>query len=128
MLTNGMEFVKSTLEDKVTDLENPNCINCSECCSLFTIITIDEFKNYKKLFNGKYKNIYNQSVKRWKEISISKNALNFTCPFITKNKRCAIYSIRPKTCREFHCKASLNKLDKSLIEKEEHKTINDLIK
>lgn len=128
MITNGMEFLKNAVKDEVIDLENPNCINCTECCSLLTMITEEEYKKYKKLFNGKYKTIYQQSVKRWKEIAREKNALNYTCPFITRNKRCAIYAIRPQTCKDFHCKTSLNKLNKEIIELQSHKTINDLIK
>lgn len=128
MITNGEEFLKNALKAEVVDLENPNCINCSECCSLLTMITDEEYKKYKKLFNGKYKTIYQQSIKRWKKVAEEKNALNYTCPFITRNKRCAIYEIRPMVCKDFHCKSSLNKLDKSIIESTKHKTINDLIK
>lgn len=128
MITNGEEYLRNALKDEVIDLENPNCINCVECCSLLTMITDEEYKKYKKLFNGKYKTIYQQSVKRWKDIAEEKKAFNLTCPFITRNKRCAIYSIRPQTCKDFHCKSSLNKLDKKLIEETTHKTIKDLIK
>lgn len=128
MLSNGTEFLKNTLKDEVKDLENPHCVNCSECCSLLTMITDEEYKNYKKLFNGKYRTIYQQSIKRWRDKAKKLNALNYTCPFITNNKRCAIYSIRPKVCKEFHCKPSLNKLDKKIMEETSHKTINDLIK
>lgn len=128
MLSSGKEYIQNALKDEVVDLNNPNCINCTECCSLLTMITDEEYKNYKKLFNGKYKTIYQQSVKRWKDIGRKYNAINQTCPFITSTKRCAIYSIRPKTCKEFHCKPSLNKLNKKLLEESTHKTIFDLIK
>lgn len=127
VISNRKDYIKNLIENETIDYNNPNCINCNDCCALLTIITPEEYKFYKKYFNGKGKKIFKDCVNNWKEIAERLNVENMMCPFITKTRRCAIYSIRPKTCREFHCKNSLNKFDKVAAESKEHYTFKDLL-
>ena len=124
------EFLQHQINCKVVDLKNPNCNNCNECCSLLSMITPEEYQFYLKYFSTdkKGREIFKQGVTRWVEISRKLNSFNMMCPFISKTKRCLIYQIRPKVCKEFHCSPSLNKLDKSSIENSEHFTIYDIVK
>lgn len=124
------EFLQHQINGKVIDLKNPNCNNCNECCSLLSMITPEEYQFYLKYFSTdkKGREIFKQGVTRWVEISRKLNSFNMMCPFISKTKRCLIYQIRPKVCKEFHCSPSLNKLDKSSIENSEHFTIYDIVK
>ena len=124
------EYLKNIVKDEVIDLKNPNCNNCSECCSLLTMITPKEFQFYLRYFtkDKKGREIFIQGVTRWTEVSRKFNSFNMTCPFISKTNRCLIYRIRPQTCKEFHCSPKLNKLDKSVLEKSEHYTIYDIVK
>lgn len=124
------DFIKHNLEGKVVDLKNPNCNNCTECCSLLTMITPQEYEFYLKYFtrDKKGREIFIQGVTRWNKIAINANSFNMTCPFISKTKRCLIYKNRPQVCREFHCSPELNKLDKNIIESSKHYTIYDVIK
>ena len=124
------EFLQHQINGKVIDLKNPNCNNCNECCSLLSMITPEEYNFYLKYFSTdkKGREIFKQGVTRWVEVGRKLNSFNMMCPFISKTKRCLIYQIRPKVCKEFHCSPSLNKLDKSSIENSEHFTIYDIVK
>lgn len=129
-IINGKEYINNQINGKVIDLNNPNCNNCSECCSLMTMITPKEFECYIKYFSKdkRGREIFKQAVTRWVKVGEKHNSFNMTCPFISKTNRCLIYSIRPIVCKEFHCSSSLNKLDKNIIENSEHYTIYDVIK
>ena len=98
------EFLQHQINGKVVDLKNPNCNNCNECCSLLSMITPEEYQFYLKYFSTdkKGREIFKQGVTRWVEISRKLNSFNMMCPFISKTKRCLIYQIRPKVCKEFH--------------------------
>ena len=124
------EFLQHQINGKVVDLKNPNCNNCNECCSLLSMITPEEYNFYLKYFSTdkKGREIFKQGVTRWVEVGRRSNSFNMMCPFISKTKRCLIYPIRPRICKEFHCSPSLNKLDKSSIENSKHYTIYDIVK
>lgn len=131
-MINGEEFIKHEIKGEVVDLNNPLCNSCNECCSLITMISEDEYIRLKKYFTkDKHgKQIFESSIKNWLKIS-EKCDINFMCPFSNRNKRCAIYKIRPNICRKFHCKPSLNLLsqeEKANIENNQHYTIYDLVK
>ena len=127
MKTNMKEFLQHTSEGVITDMKNPNCINCIECCSIFSMITPKEYKTLRKYINNEGKEIFAQGLNNWLESSYKHNSINLMCPFISKNKRCLIYNKRPRVCREFHCSESLNKLNKEEIMSQEHYSMLNLL-
>ena len=46
IISSASDYLKDITKAQVIDLKNPNCNNCSECCSLLTMITPDEFEFY----------------------------------------------------------------------------------
>ena len=126
MKLNIEQVLEQILEDKVIDLNNPSCSNCNECCSILTMITEEEYKFYKSYFN-KHKDILKAAKERRRKLEIKTKSISWMCPFSTNTKRCSIYNIRPKTCREFHCKKELNKFNKDDIQYTKHHTIKDLL-
>lgn len=102
---------------EVTDLNNPNCSYCNECCSGATLLTDEEFKSLSKYFKTKEgRKILKDAKKRHNKLQNENNATSLICPFSSKNKKCLIYSRRPRICRGFHCKESLQtkEYDKSI--------------
>lgn len=128
MIKSGVELVNDLLDNKTVDLKNPNCNNCNECCSALTIITTEEFEFYKKHFRSKGKNLFKECMKKHIEKEVKNNAINLTCPFSSKTKRCLIYNIRPRVCKEFHCSPTLNKLNIAEVSSVEHYSIFKLLK
>ena len=93
-------------KDNVTPLNNPECEDCNECCSMDVLLTDEEFEKLqrfvKKNKHGKY--LYSSGI----EIilnHIKHNTVYWMCPF-SRNKRCTIYNKRPVICQHFHCDSS----------------------
>ena len=126
LILNGEQLLEQILEDKVIDLNNPSCNNCNECCSILTMISEEEYKFYKKYFK-KNNFILKAAKERRNKLESNTGAVSWICPFTTKNKKCSIYNIRPKTCREFHCKPALNTFNKDELQFKKHYTIKDLL-
>jgi len=125
-ITGYEEFVADHLKDEVTDMHNPECKLCNDCCSMGTMILAEEYEQLKKFLKTKKgKKIYKESSAKIKKY-LDQGIIYYLCPFSTKNRRCAIYDIRPKACREFHCSPKLNKLEKREISEAEHYTIYHL--
>lgn len=116
----------------VTDLNNPNCASCIECCSIATMIDEEEFSKLKKyLTKDKQGKLAYQVANKKYQKSLQGRDISLICPFATKNKRCSIYSHRPSLCEMFHCSSKLNKLSdeyKDQLERSNHKVIADLFK
>ena len=129
-ICNVGEFMQSQKNKEIIDFKNPNCNNCNECCSMLSMITPEEYQFYLKYFsiNKRGREIFKEGVTRWVKVGMKANSINMMCPFLSSTKRCLIYQIRPKVCKEFHCSPNLNKLDKSIIENSEHFTIYDIVK
>ena len=127
MLISQEEYIKRVFKNESIDFKNPLCNNCNECCTITAMITPDEYKKLNKFLKTKGKSIYKDAVSRHIKLAKKYNCRNFKCPFSTLNKKCAIYSMRPAVCRNYHCTPSLNKLE-PYDEFEEHLTINDLFK
>lgn len=97
------EFIKDGLKDQIIQMNNPNCVDCAECCSMGTELTDEEFQGLSKfLKKDKYgKFLYEYGVRIvW--TYYKKGTIYWLCPF-SYNKRCRIYSKRPAICRNFHC-------------------------
>ena len=97
---NELEQIKKEMEQGVYDFtKNGKCSCCGACCSNLLPMTKQEIKVIKKYI--KEKNISEQ-----KRIYPTENKIiDITCPFLdsTKEKKCLIYEVRPKICREFIC-------------------------
>ena len=62
---------------------------CGECCSRFLPLTAGEAAVLR--LNGA------------KARPEPEGALDMTCPFLTEEKRCAVYGVRPAVCRAYDC-------------------------
>lgn len=127
-LKTAKEFIESNFEGKITDLENPKCISCNECCSLATMITKNEYNKIKKYLTTDVNGIalYKKGkdlIKRYRK----QGTIYFKCPLsLETSKRCGVYKIRPQICRDFHCKKELNKVLDRPLYNEKGYTIADL--
>lgn len=99
------DYLLDELKATVTNMNNPTCHSCNECCSIQTLITEEEFLRLKDYFesdaNGRliYKNAKNR-LKRY----IRQSVAYLMCPFTDEQtKKCRIYENRPQICRCFHC-------------------------
>ncbi len=76
------------------------CIGCGECCSNRLPVLNSEVTNIKRYM--KIHNIKEQShFAPYANVPVA----DLTCPFLMlgKKKKCAIYEVRPKACRDFIC-------------------------
>ena len=75
---------------------NGNCSNCGQCCTEFLPLTTDEVRLIKTYVKEKH-------IKPKFQI-FSSTGFNTKCPFRDEeNKKCLIYTVRPKICRLFKC-------------------------
>jgi Fe-S-cluster containining protein len=102
MINNLNDFGKI---QNVTDMKNPNCDNCNDCCTMMAAITkqelgsiVDYILNNKRLIDYTIGKIF-----EYKLLLENEKILNWTCLFSDQNKKCAIYDIRPSICKNFHC-------------------------
>lgn len=106
------EYIESFKTGEIIDYDNPNCIECNDCCTLGASITKKEYKDLTKYFatdiNGK---IIYKNAKKLLMDNLEKGTLYMKCPFSSQDtRRCRIYTRRPKVCKQFHCNPELNKL------------------
>lgn len=106
-LKSFMEYMSEIQNPEVHNMKNPLCIKCNECCSLLARLTEEEYNGLVEyLSDGEGKKIYQQcwnKLKRYRR----KGTIYMMCPFTDDDtKKCRIYDIRPKVCREFHCSHS----------------------
>lgn len=106
-------------EDAIVDYNNKDCVDCDECCAMFTLITQSEYDDLEKYFkkNKIGQVVYKKAVDR--VLSFDKeipNAIYLKCPLLNRKKKCDIYNSkkRPSICKEFHCSKELNTLDDKL--------------
>ena len=72
-----------------------NCIeNCAECCGLVGI-NKDIVKKHEHLKQREVKEVHQLGNEIY---AVTKDGL---CVFLSKDKRCVIYTDRPKICRDF---------------------------
>ena len=131
MKTGIKEFIELGVKDEVVDYNNPNCINCKDCCGNNTPVLLSEYNSLLKYFKTKEgKEIFKAARKIKLEADrklIEDNIVDFSCPFNSKNCRCKIYYHRPSVCKDFHCSKDLLKKDYNKDNYNvDHITINDL--
>ena len=68
------------------------CIGCGECCGHYLPMTRAEIAQIRLHV------VVNDIEPRPDPVD---------CPWLKKNKTCAIYSVRPAICKAYHCKGSL---------------------
>ena len=89
----------ATLERDLPDSDVPcTTVSCTECCEkLSPFLTEEEFKS------GKY--IYTfVDVGDPEKPSIAIPRTDRGCVYLEHNKKCTIYEIRPRACRQFDCR------------------------
>lgn len=99
------------------------CIGCSSCCNESVYVFYTEFLNILHFLNQ------NESLKA----EIFPKILNYyflewvekkQCPFLNKQRKCSIYSVRPLTCRLFgHWEKKDFEENLMLVKKENQRTI-----
>ena len=95
----------SDLQGTLNDMENGTydftkngeCTCCGNCCSNLLPMTDDEISIIKQY-------IKSHGVKEQKRNFLNAN-IDLTCPFLddSKEKKCTIYEVRPRVCRDFIC-------------------------
>lgn len=102
------EFINDHVEGNVKDMCNINCSNCNDCCTMGAMLTKEEFELIKKHMkkDKRIKQIAYQGAEKIRKY-LENGTIYWICPFSTSKKRCGIYNIRPRACREFHCDAKI---------------------
>lgn len=102
MQISDVEQMLSDMEHGVYDLtDNGKCIECGSCCSNLLWLTQSEIKRIKNYISANH-------ITESKRIFPTRDGtvLDLTCPFLDttkKDKKCKIYRVRPKICKEFIC-------------------------
>lgn len=93
------EIVRDMQKGVINFTNNGECSNCGKCCSALLPMTDKEFKTLKT-FVRYYKYKPHKVI-----LPLADGAVNsMTCPFRNEEtKRCDVYSIRPRICRDFKC-------------------------
>lgn len=96
------EFVQGFSNGTYDLTDNGKCKGCGECCSNMLPMTDNEIatiRNYIKVNRIKESKHYNG-------IPLANPILDMCCPFLNNNKtdkKCTIYKVRPRVCRDFIC-------------------------
>lgn len=80
------------------------CTGCGQCCThepgfvWLSALEIQEIAAHLKISKEDFIRRYTRTV--FGRISLLESKINFDCVFL-KDKKCQIYSVRPKQCRTF---------------------------
>lgn len=80
------------------------CTGCGQCCThepgyvWLSAAEIQEIASHLKISKEDFIRRYTRSI--FGRISLLESKINFDCVFL-KDKKCQIYSVRPKQCRTF---------------------------
>ena len=112
--------METTLNDlgknEITNLNNPNCTNCNECCNLTASVNKKELNDIVNIatIHTDIKRFVYQKIQQNKKMLFDDKYLNLYCLFSNmQNKKCMIYKYRPHVCRIFHCSNEYFKLFKN---------------
>ena len=71
------------------------CKNCGQCCANVLLLSVSEIDKIKKYIQtNKIKPINRQTVLL---------PYQDVCPFLTQDKKCNIYEVRPAICKRYQC-------------------------
>ena len=84
----------------ITDLTvNGECAKCGECCTDILPMDYNEVAKIRKYVQANH-------IKQ-QDHHVRPGEVDCTCPFLNLDtKKCMIYPVRPKICREFLCSKS----------------------
>lgn len=125
------DYMDDLEKDEDTDMNNPSCIACNECCTATATITMEEYKTLQEYFTTdkqgrKLFNIGKNKIKK----HLRKGVIYMMCPLTNdENKKCSIYDMRPEICKLYHCSKELKgdyDKRKKEIESNPHKMILEL--
>jgi len=120
-------FIENNLSGKIIDMQNPDCVDCNECCSMGTVLTDEEYARLRRfLRKDKLGRFYFEQGLELILRHMRDSVFYWMCPFSDMNKRCKIYKRRPLICRQFHCDDGLRSNEYKKVEGRGHKTIWDL--
>lgn len=77
---------------EIKDLYKGDCRGCGQCCSRFLPLTIQE-----EFVIGGYVKKHGIAPRPMQA------EYDLMCPFLTDEKECAIYEVRPEICRLYRC-------------------------
>ena len=86
-----LDEVKKRLNEIYSEIPDFDCDGCGDCCGPIKWFSSEDIaiKDFMKKNNIKYV--------RWGIEDYAKN--RFKCPYLTKDKKCKIYPVRPIICR-----------------------------
>ena len=84
-------------KEVVDNTQNGECIRCGECCGLFVPFTEKELKTIKKY-------VKQNKILPTDRINKYNGSMEGRCCFYNiAERKCNIYPVRPKVCRDFMC-------------------------
>lgn len=108
----SVEAVVAAGEQYSNNCVDGKCSGCGECCADLLPVTPEEIRKIRAY-------VEKHHIKEHKNAPFfDPNAVDLTCPLRNnKERRCEVYPVRPKICREFICSKSLQqaKHDRDLI-------------
>ncbi len=103
IITEGMRHIQ-------TNTRKGKCVKCGECCSNFLPLSNSEIERLRAYIA---------------EHRIPLRDHEPDCPFLSPEKRCTVYEMRPLICRVYRCNLkSLSYRDFQLMLKEARLTVN----
>lgn len=74
----------------VTNRYKGNCKGCGECCSRILPLSKTDIAGIRKYVEQH-------------GIEQTAQSDGLTCPYLTKDRKCAVYPVRPDICRAYRC-------------------------
>jgi len=98
MLGNIQKVLEDMENGTYNFCKNGECSCCGQCCSNYLPLTQEEIKQIKYY-------IKKHGIKAQNHLIPTTAMADLTCPFLdnSKEKKCTIYEVRPRVCRDFIC-------------------------
>lgn len=104
----------------INNTKEAECLRCGKCCANVLLLTPMEIQSIKK--HIKKNNV--QPTNRNSIMLFSSQGYVDCCPFLTKENLCAIYTVRPKICKEFKCSSFCDLTDNNQTDYKNVKATN----
>ena len=107
---NACQMISEGMKSIQDNTRKGKCTKCEECCSNLLPLSLPEIERIRA-YIAEHK------------ISMQEHAPD--CPFLSTEKRCTVYEVRPLICRIYKCNIrGLSYRDFQLMIKEERRTVN----